>query len=310
MSLKYELIENDKTVNHVLPYQLKALRDFADVKAGDLGGYVNGPDNLSHRGNCWVYDQACLYDQSKLSGNAQLRNKARMLSSATMTDNCKLIDQAKIGRRARVYGNVVIQGSAIVTGSATLNDNVVVSGCARIDDQANVFGNVTIGDNAVIEDTGWVYDDAIICNQAKVKGRSFVKGKAVIGQQMVIAFGTVTSDLTASLSDSIRCQTGLAVNPLTNSVICYKRVKKISLKSFHDINFAYKVGEYAEELSPDYDNESCARGLHFSYTTYWDSRINIDESCLLMCEVKLDDIITCQEGKIRAKKCFVICICG
>ena len=64
MSLKYELIENDKTVNHVLPYQLKALRDFADVKAGDLGGYVNSPDNLSHRGNCWVYDQACLYDQS------------------------------------------------------------------------------------------------------------------------------------------------------------------------------------------------------------------------------------------------------
>ncbi|MBB4077294.1 hypothetical protein GGR08_001625, partial [Bartonella fuyuanensis] len=31
----------------------QALKDFDDIKAGDLGGFIEKEVNLSHDGNCW-----------------------------------------------------------------------------------------------------------------------------------------------------------------------------------------------------------------------------------------------------------------
>ena len=53
-------------------------------------------------------------------------------------------------------------------------------------------------------------------------------------------------------------------------------------------------------------NKSCASGLHFSSADYYPNKEN---TVLLACWIKLDDIITVQEGKIRAKRCKVIGIC-
>ena len=39
-------------------YRIKSLIDFEDVKAGDLGGYVEKEENLSQSGNAWVYGNA------------------------------------------------------------------------------------------------------------------------------------------------------------------------------------------------------------------------------------------------------------
>jgi hypothetical protein len=33
-------------------YQVRSLKDFGKIKKGDLGGWVQSEDNLSHRGNC------------------------------------------------------------------------------------------------------------------------------------------------------------------------------------------------------------------------------------------------------------------
>ena len=52
---KYELTEEAIVVDGHKLHRIRALKDFADVKAGDLGGYVESEDNLSHEGNCWVY---------------------------------------------------------------------------------------------------------------------------------------------------------------------------------------------------------------------------------------------------------------
>ena len=49
---KYEIVNK----------RVKALRDFADIRKGDVGGFVDGEHNLSHEGNCWIYDCAEVYD--------------------------------------------------------------------------------------------------------------------------------------------------------------------------------------------------------------------------------------------------------
>ena len=39
-------------------FRIKALVDFGNVKAGDLGGYIEKEKNLSHNGNAWVFGNA------------------------------------------------------------------------------------------------------------------------------------------------------------------------------------------------------------------------------------------------------------
>ncbi|WP_019223577.1 hypothetical protein [Bartonella rattaustraliani] len=70
MFKKYELTDETKVVNRVTLHRIKALRDFYNVKAGDLGGFIQKEENLSHEGNAWVGDKACVYQDAKVCGDA------------------------------------------------------------------------------------------------------------------------------------------------------------------------------------------------------------------------------------------------
>lgn len=61
MIRKYELTAVNRQIGQTgdeILYQIRALYDFSDVKAGDLGGFIRGEENLSHNDLCWVYDNA------------------------------------------------------------------------------------------------------------------------------------------------------------------------------------------------------------------------------------------------------------
>lgn len=59
---KYELTDNKiKISTGETLYQIKALKDFNDVKTGELGGYIEREENLSQDGSSWVCDNACVY---------------------------------------------------------------------------------------------------------------------------------------------------------------------------------------------------------------------------------------------------------
>lgn len=63
-------------------YRIKALRDFANVKIGDLGGFLQSETNLSHDGNAWIYDNAMVYDKARVYDNAKIFNDANVHGSA------------------------------------------------------------------------------------------------------------------------------------------------------------------------------------------------------------------------------------
>lgn len=51
MYKKYEILQNVTKEHHgVTLYTIKALKDFGDVKAGDIGGWIENEDNLSQYG--------------------------------------------------------------------------------------------------------------------------------------------------------------------------------------------------------------------------------------------------------------------
>ena len=58
---KYEILMDKKNTIEFegrTLYRIRALRDFNDVKKGNIGGYIESESNLSQEGDCWVYDNA------------------------------------------------------------------------------------------------------------------------------------------------------------------------------------------------------------------------------------------------------------
>ena len=129
--MKYELIPSDREGF----YRVKALRDFNDVKKGDIGGYVEGEKNLSQLGDCWIYDNAKIYN------NAVIRDNARVC------DNARIWGDSKILNYGQVYGNVEVCGDAVVCN------------CANVYHNARVFGNAIIRDNAVVRGDAMISSD-------------------------------------------------------------------------------------------------------------------------------------------------------
>lgn len=79
-------------------FRIRATKDFGDVKAGDFGGLIQDESNLSQEGDCWIYDEAKVYDGAVIEGNAQIRN------------NVIVRDKSKVDGEAQVLNSALIEG--------------------------------------------------------------------------------------------------------------------------------------------------------------------------------------------------------
>lgn len=74
---KYELTSESITLpDGTRLYRIKALRDFGNVKAGDLGGFIEKENNLSHSGDAWVGGNARVGVNAQVGGNACVSGNA------------------------------------------------------------------------------------------------------------------------------------------------------------------------------------------------------------------------------------------
>ena len=91
---KYELTTNTKMRFGEKLFQIKALISFGDVTAGDLGGYIEKEENLSHDGTAWVYGNARVYGDARVSGNARVSGDARVYGDAWVYGNARVSGDA------------------------------------------------------------------------------------------------------------------------------------------------------------------------------------------------------------------------
>ena len=73
---KYELTDETIDVSGTTLHRIKALKDFGNVKKGELGGYVESERNLSQEGNCWVCGNAKVCGDAEVCGNARVYGDA------------------------------------------------------------------------------------------------------------------------------------------------------------------------------------------------------------------------------------------
>ena len=93
-------------------YRIRALRDFSDVKAGDLGGWIESEKNLSQTGNCWIYDDAVAME------DAEVKDDATVGSHAVVSGNAEITGRAVVGGDVVVSGNAKVGGHSLVGGRA------------------------------------------------------------------------------------------------------------------------------------------------------------------------------------------------
>lgn len=92
---KYELTNSTIKFDGQILCRIKALKDFGDVKAGDLGGYVSDENNLSQNGNCWVYDDAKVYGLGEVRDNATI-HQISLIRSSTVTGDSIITGDSRI----------------------------------------------------------------------------------------------------------------------------------------------------------------------------------------------------------------------
>jgi len=95
---KYKLTENSIQYKGKTLYQIRALKDFTDVRKGDLGGYVESEANLSHEGDCWAYNSSYIFDNALVCDNAQIWNSAEICGNAKICGNALIFSQSTVSQ--------------------------------------------------------------------------------------------------------------------------------------------------------------------------------------------------------------------
>lgn len=102
-------------------YRIYALKDFGEVKKGDKGGLISEEINLSHYGNCWVYQGSKVTGHSRISHNAEIRGESRIENS--------IISGEVVISDTSVRGSIIKGGSVIMSG---LIDGCKISGSINL----------------------------------------------------------------------------------------------------------------------------------------------------------------------------------
>ncbi len=147
-------------------HRIRALRDIGeDVKAGDLGGFVEHEGNLSFEpgDDAWIYDDAIAANESHVEDGAILRDHAvvcgmaKVKWCAIMTDHARAEDHADVDG-ARVVDHARLSGFGLVC-AITPARVPVVGGNSIV--HGSVVGNVRLTGEAVVFSRARIYNEAI-----------------------------------------------------------------------------------------------------------------------------------------------------
>lgn len=179
---KYELTDETIVHNGCLLHRIKAVKNFVTnddkiVHAGDLGGWISHGYNLSQDGNCWIAD------------NAKVYNSARVYDDALVFDEAEIYDYAEVYDNAKVYCSAEVCGHAHVRNESEIFDRSTVCGYALISNNSEIFCNAKVGGNASIYGAkifgDAIVNDAILNENVRVLGNSKVYGHHEIPSNVI-----------------------------------------------------------------------------------------------------------------------------
>lgn len=159
MEKKYKLSEAIEFHGAHKFYRIQALKDFGDVKAGEIGGWVESEDNLSQEGLCWVYDDATVMHHASVSDNAICRNHSIISGNAIINQNAQILDDSTIEDNSIITNDAVVMENSLIKGNSCIHSNAVIRWLSVID------GKYCIGKDAYIRDSDDFFMITNVCGQ-------------------------------------------------------------------------------------------------------------------------------------------------
>lgn len=132
MTKKYEFTGKFKHIKNVVVHQIRRLSD------GQVGGWIEKEENLSHAGECWVADDAVVCNEAKVFGNAMVTGYAMV------SDTAQVFEKAQVFGRAQVFCNAKVSGEAWVAGIVLVMDDAEVFGKARVTGYVCISGTARV----------------------------------------------------------------------------------------------------------------------------------------------------------------------
>ena len=85
---KFEFTGETKTISLFFRtatlHRIRAVAEFGLVKVGDLGGWIEKEENLSHEGKAWVWGNAKVWGNAEVCGNAEVFSARHVLVIGAM----------------------------------------------------------------------------------------------------------------------------------------------------------------------------------------------------------------------------------
>ena len=144
-------------------HRIRALRDVgAEVRAGDLGGFVEGEHNLSQEQEdaSWIFGDAIAAGSASVDKDSCLRDEAVACDQAYVTQRSTLSDCTRAEGSAYIRGSVLSE-QARAAGTAMVLDNRDAGKHPRLSGQCVVCGTVA----GAVEVTG----TAVILWEEKIR---------------------------------------------------------------------------------------------------------------------------------------------
>lgn len=180
MNTKYEItdIAHEK---YPFLHRIRALRDIgSEVKAGDLGGFVECESNLSFEtgDDAWIFDNAIAAGEGCVDKGSVLRERAVVCGCAYASHGTEMfgdsraeddayIRGSRLSRCARVSGNGMVLQSPTTKASPILTGNCAVYG--------KVIGDVMLAGSVVVISDETISNDSLDTLSIDERGRTVLR---------------------------------------------------------------------------------------------------------------------------------------
>lgn len=151
MEKKYEFTGNTREFvyrgRHITVHEIRLLKDLYEpndpecvmFEKGEVGGFIESEENLSHEGNCWVVAGGEVFGNARVYDDAQIGSGGAVYDSAKVYGKSCVQSGANVNCNAEVFGDNIIEDYACISGTAKIGGKVDISG-----------NNVLIGNDACI----------------------------------------------------------------------------------------------------------------------------------------------------------------
>lgn len=209
MKEKFEFTAEEKVISPTVTVRrIQALVDIPHygVKAGDTGGFLQFAENLSHKNECWVGEDAVVYGlYTKIHGNALVSKEAVIGNDCIIGSGVSVSGNAKLETTQLVGKDIFISGNAFIESSVIEGGNIVITGKADIfnlktdalardvyiAEQARIVGhvrsvkmtgkNILVKGKALVEDVEFITGNRVtIMDSAVVKLNVIISGNNVL----------------------------------------------------------------------------------------------------------------------------------